>query len=667
LLQSVIRLALVAGFAGFMATQSLISFFDIASKGAVSATADPQTKEMKWLFASQWSLPPAETSRVLIPGLYGYRMDSPNGAAYWGAVGASPGAPDSRFSGAGEYAGVLVVLLALWSLGQSFRRRGGPFTDPEKKLMWFWGATCLIAIVLGWGKFTPLYHATVYQLPYFSSIRNPMKFMHVAHLALMILFGYGLLGFSRKYLGEARKTKPGPAGPRASAAAPGSAANNAEAANDKLWRFLFLGLLALSAVGFMAYLSGKPGLIKYLETAGFNNPQLPSPSDLASFSVHEFLLFVVFMALSVGALLLIMRGFFAGPKAVWAAVVLGGLLTIDLGRANAPWIVYWNYPYKYATNPIIDVLKDKPYEARVVSPQFLFNVEALYRGGGPNYLFPSVYGIEWVQHHFQYYNIQSVDVAQDPRPPADKLAYMGALLPDPSPPRYPRYWQLTNTRYVLGMAGYLPALNQLDQGRNRFQIKSTFNVVPKTGADRNRGQIQMQDFTVEPATNGPLALFEYSGALPRAKLFARWQVLTNHDEVLRTLVDPSFDPWSAVLVSDEIPASPSVMTNADGGPVTFTHYAPQRIELKAQAATPSVLLLNDRFDPDWRVSVDGQPARLLRANFIMRGVQVPAGAHTIVFDFKPSLKGLTISLVAIGVSVVMLGLLLVVRQNGAKT
>jgi hypothetical protein len=56
--------------------------------------------------------------------------------------------------------------------------------------------------------------------------------------------------------------------------------------------------------------------------------------------------------------------------------------------------------------------------------------------------------------------------------------------------------------------------------------------------------------------------------------------------------------------------------------------------LRTQADFASVLLLNDRFDPQWSVTVDGQPARLLRCNYIMRGVQLPPGTHTVRFSFR---------------------------------
>jgi len=45
---------------------------------------------------------------------------------------------------------------------------------------------------------------------------------------------------------------------------------------------------------------------------------------------------------------------------------------------------------------------------------------------------------------------------------------------------YARRWQLTNTRYLLGPAGFLDGLNeQLDPLQHRFRIVQRFDVLPK--------------------------------------------------------------------------------------------------------------------------------------------------------------------------------------------
>src|SRR5260221_13726006 len=75
----------------------------------------------------------------------------------------------------------------------------------------------------------------------------------------------------------------------------------------------------------------------------------------------------------------------------------------------------------------------------------------------------------------------------------------------------------------------------------------------------------------------------------------------------------------------------------------------------------SVLLFKGKCVPDWKVWGDGKPAKLLRCNFLMRGVQVPAGDSKVRFHFEPSLTGFKITLAAVLVGLVLCGLLFVVR------
>jgi hypothetical protein len=376
--------------------------------------------------------------------------------------------------------------------------------------------------------------------------------------------------------------------------------------------------------------------------------------------VNEVGLFALFLLLSVGLVFLVMGGVFVGPRARWGVVALGMLLTVDLARASTPWIIYWNYPQKYATNPILDILKARPYEGRVVAPPGMASAQGM-KLGELTRRFAEVYGIEWVQHHFQYYNIQSVDVAQDPRPPRDKQNYLRVVGADLG-----RYWELTNTRWILGLGVYLQALNsQIDKGRNRFHIAALFDIGPKP-PPLAPTRFQLEYLTAVPTSNGPLALIEYTGALPRAKLYPLWLVITNGDDALKKLVDRAFDPGTAVVLSDNIPLpGPADATNAAPATVEFASYAPKRIELKTSAAVPTVLLLNDRFDPAWQVTVDGKPEKLLRANFIMRGVQVPAGQHIVVFRFESSLAGMKVTLAAVMVGLLFCGYLFLSRRGSA--
>src|SRR6185436_14908489 len=108
-----LQVGVVAVFAAFMATQALIGLLGLAKGVATTQEAQQVSKQAAWDAATAWSLPKAETLRVIIPGLFGYRMDTEKGGAYWGTVGQTPGWEQTkagwpRYSGAGEYAGILV-------------------------------------------------------------------------------------------------------------------------------------------------------------------------------------------------------------------------------------------------------------------------------------------------------------------------------------------------------------------------------------------------------------------------------------------------------------------------------------------------------------------------------------------------------------------------------
>ena len=159
---------------------------------------------------------------------------------------------------------------------------------------------------------------------------------------------------------------------------------------------------------------------------------------------------------------------------------------------------------------------------------------------------------------------------------------------------------------------------------------------------------------------------EKPGALPRVKLYSNWQVNTNDQAVLKNLADLNFDPAKTVLISTPQKNLPAGATNENSGTVEFKSYTPKHLVFTANTVAPSVLLLNDKYDPSWRVTVDGQPAELLRCNFIMRGVYVPAGPHTVEFNFSLPNKPLYVTLAAIGVGILLGGFLFYSgRRNSA--
>ena len=90
---------------------------------------------------------------------------------------------------------------------------------------------------------------------------------------------------------------------------------------------------------------------------------------------------------------------------------------------------------------------------------------------------------------------------------------------------------------------------------------------------------------------------------------------------------------------------------AASGTATLVMDKPERIIVETDAARPGILVLTDTFYPGWRVTVDGAPAALLRANYLFRGVYVPAGAHRVEFTYHPApfQRGLLVSSLTLAV------------------
>ena len=665
-IRGISQVAAVALFAGFIAFQTVSGLIGTQIVGIAGTAQDMETKAQHWDWATQWSLPKKETLELFVPGLFGYRMDTPNnmipqfqdayrGGAYWGGLGRDPaldrfldaggqGTPPSgfmRFTGGTSYCGILAALIAAWTIAQSFRRRNSLFTGGQKKLVWFWTAVLAVSLLLAWGRFAPMFYGLLYRLPYFSTIRNPDKFLYIFSLALVILFAYGIDALSRLYLGR-------PAAKSAGLMAQLTDWWAKAESFDRKWVWSCLGLLGASALAWLIYSAQKPALIQYLQKMGFSDEGLAR--QVAAFSVAQAGWFLLLFATAIALVTLTIAGYFAGPRAKLGAVLLGAFLLFDLVRADLPYIIHWDYKLKYevgSLNPIEDFLRNQPYEHRVAglpfhAPEGMELLDELYR-------------IEWMQHHFPYYNIQCLDIIQMSRMPANLKAYLEALSPNGTPESVPliaRHWELTNTRYLLGPAGYLDVMNQqLDPVKHRFRIAQRFEIGPKPGFLQPQ---QLEDFTAIPNDNGRYALFEFTGALPRAKLYSNWQVNTNDADVLKTLADLNFDPAKTVLIdtpSKDLPSTAA--TNDNAGTVEFSSYAPKHIVFAATNNAPAVLLLNDQYDPGWSVTVDGRPAELMRCNYLMRGVYLPAGAHMVVFNFTLPHKLLYVTL-----SAMLLGILL---------
>ena len=83
----VARLAVVVVCAAFIAISAVSRLVGTQIKGVAGMGQDAESKAQRWDEATMWSLPKAETLSLVVPGLFGFRMDTPEGGNYWGRMG----------------------------------------------------------------------------------------------------------------------------------------------------------------------------------------------------------------------------------------------------------------------------------------------------------------------------------------------------------------------------------------------------------------------------------------------------------------------------------------------------------------------------------------------------------------------------------------------------
>ena len=112
----------------------------------------------------------------------------------------------------------------------------------------------------------------------------------------------------------------------------------------------------------------------------------------------------------------------------------------------------------------------------------------------------------------------------------------------------------------------------------------------------------------------------------------------------------------------------------DQGTVTLTDYQPNALTYEASLGGSSLVVFSEIYYPKgWKAAIDGEEAKILRVNYVLRALEVPQGEHTVQFTFEPKsyYLGNTISLIFSIILLLSLGTGLVLslkqmRQPAAK-
>ncbi|WP_421978380.1 YfhO family protein [Roseivirga seohaensis] len=74
------------------------------------------------------------------------------------------------------------------------------------------------------------------------------------------------------------------------------------------------------------------------------------------------------------------------------------------------------------------------------------------------------------------------------------------------------------------------------------------------------------------------------------------------------------------------------------GQINLIDYHPGYWKYNSQNSGDGFAVFSEIYYPKgFKVTIDGQPVEMLRANYVLRALEIPAGNHEIVFEFKPAI------------------------------
>ncbi len=159
--------------------------------------------------------------------------------------------------------------------------------------------------------------------------------------------------------------------------------------------------------------------------------------------------------------------------------------------------------------------------------------------------------------------------------------------------------------------------------------------------------------------NGQVSFQPNMGALGNAWFVDDILMLKTNLEEINGL--SGLDPASKALVHQEFASYFDGWTveNPDNARIQLTEYKPNKLTYTSTGTGNKLAVFSEMWygpNKGWQAYLDGEPVDHIRVNYALRGLKVPTGSHTIVFEFDPKLykQGELISLIS---SVLLLSLL----------
>jgi len=157
---------------------------------------------------------------------------------------------------------------------------------------------------------------------------------------------------------------------------------------------------------------------------------------------------------------------------------------------------------------------------------------------------------------------------------------------------------------------------------------------------------------LKPVFQGSAVVYENLLALPRATVVGAYLVAPA-PAILDTVKSGKFDSGAFTWLDQDPHLA---LGPVEGARANISSYGLNQVVVDVDTPGPGLLRLADLYYPDWVASVDGREVPILKADYLLRAVAVPAGHHRVEFRFRSRAleRGLMLSLASLAIVVALL-------------
>ncbi len=154
------------------------------------------------------------------------------------------------------------------------------------------------------------------------------------------------------------------------------------------------------------------------------------------------------------------------------------------------------------------------------------------------------------------------------------------------------------------------------------------------------------------------------GAMGNAWFINEINTVANADAEIASL--NGFNPANTAIV--DVRFSEQMIDGLDnvGTSITLAEYKPNYLKYNSTSSKNGIAIFSEiYYDKGWNAYVDGELKPHFRANYVLRGMQIPAGTHVVEFKFEPAVYHVS-ERIALASSIILLLLLAFVSTKELK-